>query len=61
MTAQQRAQRVEKAMREVWASLESHLPYASARWPSTKPDNVAFHRKTVKRYAKLLKVISDLY
>jgi len=53
----ERAKKVSKALKEVWKSLDSHLPYTYNK----HPDGNTFHKKCVKSYAKLLTIIADLY
>lgn len=59
-TMKKRSKRIEKAMRIVWDSLQSHLPYTykdSADKDATKD----FHKKCVREYATVLKLLSELY
>ena len=58
-----RAQNVEKALRMVWSSLESHLVYASKRQPCSRQEdgNPRFHQKVIREYAELLETITQLY
>lgn len=51
------ARRIEKAMRKVWESLETHLPYTH----QDHPDGQAFHQQTVVDYAEQLVNLAKLY
>jgi hypothetical protein len=51
------AKRIEKAMRSVWESLETHLPYTHER----HPDGRAFHQQVVLDYAEQLVNLAKLY
>jgi hypothetical protein len=53
-----RAKHIEKAMRDVWDSLESHLPHTHGK-KRRKMEH--FHQKCVKKYSKLLVTLSKLY
>jgi hypothetical protein len=53
-----RAKKIEKAQKLVWASLKSHLPYTYGK---TKDGTNKFHRKCVREYVELLKILSELY
>lgn len=52
-----RAKSLERAVRLVYSSLESHLLYTHR--PSS--EGVRFHIRCVKEYAEILKILSDLY
>lgn len=52
-----REKKVEEAMRLVWDSLQSHLPYTYGK-ANTK--TTRFHKKCVREYALLLKILSEL-
>ena len=55
---QSRAEKVERAIRLTWSSLESHLPYAAGEKDIEKP---AFHQRCVAEYAEIIKLLSELY
>jgi hypothetical protein len=57
MTPDERAKKVETAMRLAWSSLESHLQYTHGR----HPDGKLHHKKCVKEYCELLRLLSELY
>lgn len=46
----------ERALRLVWSSLQSHLPWTYK--PSS--EGKRFHKQCVKDYAELMKIISNL-
>lgn len=46
---------LERAIRLVWTSLESHLPWTYKKSSEGKK----FHRKCVKEYAETIKIIAD--
>lgn len=52
-----RARKVEKAMKLVWGSLESHLDGAYLPTPEGK----AFHKQCVREYAELMTLLVALY
>ena len=53
----ERAKAIEKAARLAWGSMETHLPlcYRGERAYRT------FHKKCVKEYAELLKLLASMY
>jgi hypothetical protein len=53
-----RAEKIERAIRLTWESLDSHLEYASGK---KHHDSPSFHKKCVKDYSELMKLISELY
>ena len=55
---QNRAEKVERAIRLTWSSLESHLPYAAVEKDIEKPK---FHKKCVREYSEIIKILSELY
>ncbi len=52
-----RAKEVERAMRLVWSSLESHLIFTHRK----STEGIKFHKKCVREYAELLDILSKLY
>lgn len=56
-TAKKRAQLVEKSIRDVWSSLESHLQYTHEK----HQDSSRFHKKTVKSYARTIEQLTRLF
>lgn len=58
---EKRAKLVEKAIRLVWESLESHLTLTHAKIDAKTDGTHAFQKKCVKEYAELIKIIADLY
>jgi hypothetical protein len=59
-TEQERARKIDEAMRLVWASLETHLIYTHAG-KLIRNETYDFHKKTVIEYVALLKLLSELY
>lgn len=55
--AQKRAQIVEQAIRDVWASLETHLQYTHEK----HHDSAQFHKKTVQSYAQTIERLTRLF
>ena len=53
-----RAREIEKAMRLVWSSLDSHLPWT---YDKRAEGGKAFQKKCVKEYAEILLILSHLY
>ena len=60
-------EKIERAMRLVWDSLESHLPHTYGQRECVrckaklcKCDNSKFHKKTIKEYVELLTILSEL-
>jgi hypothetical protein len=56
-TARDRAKLVDEAIEIVWGSLYSHLGYTHQK----HHDNPAHHKRCVKEYSKLIKILSELY
>lgn len=52
-----RAKKIAEALRLVWGSLDSHLDFTFEKHHDSK----LFHKKTVKEYAKLIKLLTELY
>jgi hypothetical protein len=52
-----RAEKIERAIRLAWESLESHLEYTHT------PDDAGatFHKRAVKDYAEIIAILADLY
>lgn len=57
MKKDKRAKLVDKAIRLVWASLDTHLDYTHKE----HHDSANFHKKCVREYAGLIKILSELY
>ncbi|RTL06186.1 hypothetical protein EKK58_06100 [Candidatus Dependentiae bacterium] len=55
---QQRAEKVNEAIRLVWGSLDSHLYYTNH---TPKDGTNKFHQECVKEYARLITLLSELY
>jgi len=55
-----RAKDIEKGLRLAWSSLESHLYYThSGKTP--RNENKAFHKKCVKEYSEIIRILTSLY
>jgi hypothetical protein len=52
-----RAKKVERAIRLVWDSMDSHLAYTYKK----HHDKSSFHKKCVREYAELIKILADLF
>jgi len=55
-----RSKIVRNTIREIWASLDSHLPACHAKGLK-KPEGNKFHKKCVKEYARLIVLLTKLY
>ena len=57
-----RARYIDEAMRLVYDSLQSHLPFTHVGSDSLIPgETVEFHKKCVKEYSRVLDLLSKLY
>ena len=52
-----KAKILDEAIRLVWESLESHLPYTYQK----SPEGTAFHIKCVQEYTHLISLLTKLY
>lgn len=59
MKIDERARKVEAAIRLSYSSLASHLQYTYGKVP--KGESRAFHKRCVKEYATIIKLLSELY
>lgn len=58
----ERAKKIEEAIKLTYDSLQSHLPYTHEEPDMTSRDETkAFHRKAVKEYARLITILTELY
>lgn len=57
MKKKSRPKEIERLIRSVWESLESHLHWTHAK----SSEGTAFHRKCVQDYAEQLYRLSQLY
>ncbi|MDE2233420.1 MAG: hypothetical protein KGJ90_04915 [Patescibacteria group bacterium] len=57
MKKNDRAKAIEKAVKIVYDSLQSHLPYTHKK----SSEGVRFHKQCVKDYTELIKLIISLY
>ena len=60
MDKKKRAKAVNKAIREVWSSLDSHLDSCHKK-NLKKPEGNDFHKKCVTEYAELIVLLAKLY
>lgn len=52
-----RAKKLERLIRLTWSSLESHI-----RWTHQKSsEGLQFHKRCVKDYSTMIKLLSELY
>lgn len=56
-----RAKKVDEAMRLVISSLTSHLPYTYGGGKLPRSETKSFHKKSVKEYARIIHLLSELY
>lgn len=55
--ADQRAKKIDRALKLAWDSLQSHLNWTH----HISSEGKIFHKKCVKQYAELMKLLSELY
>lgn len=55
-----RAKEIDKAIRLVWSSLESHLYYTHSG-DMIRDEDHEFHQKCVQEYSEILLILSKLY
>ena len=58
--ADEKAKKIERAIRLAWGSMETHLIYAYGK-PAKVQGNTAFHKKCVREYAEIINILSQLY
>jgi hypothetical protein len=57
-----RAKLIDEAMRLVYDSLQSHLPYTHVGPHALQPgETTQFHKNCVKEYSRVLELLSKLY
>lgn len=64
LTSQDRAKKIDRAIRLAWSSLESHLEGAHRNLKLLEKKNGEsnkFHKQCVKEYAEIIKILSELY
>lgn len=64
MKSKERAQKIERILRLTWDSLQSHLIYThnlSKEQKKILEESEAFHKKCVKEYSEIIKLVSELY
>lgn len=60
--ADERAKKIEEAIRLTWDSLQSHLQYTHGQEELMLRDETkGFHKKCVKQYGAILKTLTELY
>ena len=59
MDEKERIQRIDELIRNVWASLESHLGYTHVEVPP--PENNKFHQACCNEYAEMIVKLTRLY
>lgn len=52
-------QKIQKAIEIVYSSLKSHLPYTRGKL-DTKNESHIFHKRCVREYAEVIKILSEL-
>lgn len=57
MTKDDRAKKIDTLIRMVWSSLESHLEWTHTDCEEGKD----FHKKCIKEYSEIVKLLSELY
>ena len=53
----EKARKIDRAIRLTWESLESHLAWTHKQ----SSEGTTFHRKCIKDYAEIIKILSELY
>jgi hypothetical protein len=56
-----RAKLIEEAMKIVWSSLDSHLPYTHKKYTNANGEHRGFHKKCVKEYVRLMEILKEFY
>lgn len=60
--AEERAKKVEQAIRLAYGSLETHLRYTHGKLVThDRNETHAFHKRCVTEYATLIKLLTELY
>lgn len=60
--ADERAKKIEEAIRLTWDSLQSHLQYTHGQEELMLRDETkSFHKRCVHDYAKTLQILTELY
>lgn len=60
MKSKKRSKLIEKAIRNSWSSLESHLSWTRGKKVKQNGSNT-FHKKCVREYAETILILSKLY
>ncbi len=62
MKTNERAKKIEQAIRLIWSSLDSHLAWTYEKGPKVKYfGKKVFHKRAVKEYAEIIKILTELY
>lgn len=57
MKTKDRAQKIDEAIRLIWDSLQSHLEWTHKQ----SSEGEQFHKRCVKEYTALIKILTELY
>jgi hypothetical protein len=60
MTTKERKDKIRRAIRLVWESLDSHLPYIDKEPESKTDGTMKFQTNCVKDYGELIKILTDI-
>lgn len=60
MTNKERKAKIRRAIRLVWSSLDSHLPYLDEEPQSKSDGTIRFQTQCVKEYGELLYILTQL-
>jgi hypothetical protein len=60
MKPDERAKKIEEIIKIVYDSLDSHLPYTHQSDDGVKASK-KFHKKCVEEYARIIKLLSEIY
>lgn len=59
---EEKAQKIERAIRLVWSSLSSHLKYTHHKDACKKDwEGHEWHQACIREYAEVIKILSELY
>lgn len=60
--SEKRAKNVERAMNLIWLSLKSHMGSGGTYGkPIKNVGNPAFHKRCIREYSEVIKLLSELY
>jgi hypothetical protein len=60
MNPKKRKDKIRRAIRLVWESLDSHLPYIDVKPESKSDGSIKFQTKCVKEYGELIYILTQL-